>query len=459
MESENSQKESKGKTKHNILLIEKESQTNKSIESRFPERNLLKQKILFGKFENISRVFGVFEISTDRILIHSENQTPDSRETILIVLDIKRKKFEIVTKKKCTLKVIDGKPFKIEEPIDKIFQLKSGNFLLYKRNSIYLDILSKKNMKEIDRIELKYCPVDEFFELKKGKILVRTENNIHIYNHQHKLNYSYVLENCFDFKKIDRKELIFSKKCKKFRLYNLNLKQILILNDDIFFGICTDTVIKYSLISNKTIDFVDTQKYKDKNNLVSHQCLMSLDKKYLIMRVNCEDYTSLYDDDVDDDVNEDVDDYGLENENHYIDFIIINIDVMEIIKEITILYDHYYEELVFNCYLFPNNIFLLQLFETEDLVQDKYRHYSTIEVRLDISIKEENLSNEHKKDSENYKLPRLKIPIDDSFFCGSVLDIYFRDYISIPYVYVGYIPSGKLIICGKNNLEIYYFEK
>ena len=58
-----------------------------------------------------------------------------------------------------------GGLFKIEEPLDKILQLKSGNFLLYKRNSSYLDILSKKNMKEIDRIELKYCPVDEFFEL------------------------------------------------------------------------------------------------------------------------------------------------------------------------------------------------------------------------------------------------------------------------------------------------------
>ena len=104
MESENSQKESKGKPKHNILLIEKESQTNKTIESRLPERNLLKPKILFGNFENISRAFRVFEISTDRILIHSENQTPDSRETILIVLDIKRKKFEIVTKKNALLK-------------------------------------------------------------------------------------------------------------------------------------------------------------------------------------------------------------------------------------------------------------------------------------------------------------------------------------------------------------------
>ena len=187
---------------------------------------------LFGKLENISRVFGVFEISTDRILIHSENLTPDSRETILIVLDIKRKKFEIVTKKKCTLEAIDEGPFKIVEPLDKIIQLKSGNFLLYKRKSKYLDILSKKNMKEIDRIELKYCAVDEFFELKKGKILVRTENNIHIYNHQHKLKYSYVLENCFDFKKID---IIFNKKYKKFRIYNLNLKQILISNDDVFF--------------------------------------------------------------------------------------------------------------------------------------------------------------------------------------------------------------------------------
>ena len=104
MESENSQKESKGKPKHNILLIEKESQANKTIESKFPERNLLKQMILFGKLENISRVFGVFEISSDRILIHSENQTPDTRETILIVLDIKRKKFEIVKKKNALLK-------------------------------------------------------------------------------------------------------------------------------------------------------------------------------------------------------------------------------------------------------------------------------------------------------------------------------------------------------------------
>ena len=72
--------------------------------SKFPERNLLKQMILFGKLENISRVFGVFEISSDRILIHSENQTPDTRETILIVLDIKRKKFEIVKKKNALLK-------------------------------------------------------------------------------------------------------------------------------------------------------------------------------------------------------------------------------------------------------------------------------------------------------------------------------------------------------------------
>jgi hypothetical protein len=66
-------------------------------------------------------------------------------------------------------------------------------------------------MKEIDRIELKYSPVDEFFELKKGKILVRTENNIHIYSQKNKLKYSYVLENCFNFKKIDRKELIYNK--------------------------------------------------------------------------------------------------------------------------------------------------------------------------------------------------------------------------------------------------------
>jgi hypothetical protein len=99
MESKNSQEESKGKPKHNILLIEKESQTNKTIESMFPERNLINKMILFGKLENISRVFGVFEISTDRILIHSENQTPDTRETILIVLDIKSKIFEIVKKK------------------------------------------------------------------------------------------------------------------------------------------------------------------------------------------------------------------------------------------------------------------------------------------------------------------------------------------------------------------------
>ena len=108
MESENCQKESKGKPKHNILLIEKESQTNKTIESIFPERNLLKQKILFGKLENISRVFGVFEISADRILIHSENITPDSCETILIVLDIKIKKFEIVTKKNALLNQLMG---------------------------------------------------------------------------------------------------------------------------------------------------------------------------------------------------------------------------------------------------------------------------------------------------------------------------------------------------------------
>ena len=298
-------------------------------------------------------------------------------------------------------------------------------------------------MKEIDRIELKYSSVDEFFELEKGKIFVRTENNIHIYNH-------HALENCFDFKKIDRKPLIFNKKCKKFRIYNLNLRQILILNDDVFFGICKDTVIKYSLISNKIIDFVDTQVYKDENGLVSYQCFISLDKKYLIMRVNCdiyhfdEDYSGL-------------EEYENSNINH-IDFIIINIDVMQIIKEITLLYNHDYEELVFNCYFFPNNIFILQLFETEDLIQDKYRHYSTIEVKLDISLTEDNL-NELKKDSENYNLPHLKIPIDGGFHCGSVLDIYFNDYISIPNIYAGYIPSGKLILCKKDNLEIYYFEK
>jgi hypothetical protein len=181
---------------------------------------------------------------------------------------------------------------------------------------------------------------------------------------------------------------------------------------------------------------------------------MSLDKKYLIMRVNYVCFT--FDDDDDNDYYFGL---GLDNRDvRTIDFIIINIDVMEITKEITILHDHFYRE-IFNCYFFPNNIFLLQLFETEDLDQDKYRYYSIIEVRLDISKKQENLSNEHKKDSENYKLPRLKIPTDDSFSCGSVLDIYFKDHMTIPYVYAGYIPSGKLIICEKNNLEIYYFEK
>ena len=58
----------------------------------------------------------------------------------------------------------------------------------------------------------------------------------------------------------------------------------------------------------------------------------------------------------------------------------------------------------------------------------------------------------------NYKF-RLKIPIDSGCYCDSLLDIDYDDYIKIPYVYAGYIPSGKLIICQKNNLEIYYFEK
>ena len=170
---------------------------------------------------------------------------------------------------------------------------------------------------------------------------------------------------------------------------------------------------------------------------------MSLDKKYLIMRVNCN--INFYDDD---------DDFGLEYKDmniHHTDFIIIDTFTMKITREITILFYHNYEELVFNCYLFPNNIFLLQLCETEDWGQDKYRHYKTIEVSLDISMNEDILDG-------NYKC-HLKIPKDGGFFCGSLPDIYFNNYIRIPYVYAGYIPSGKLIICKQNNLEIYYFEK